>query len=132
MTQTTFTPLYYTEDLSRLLNLWSCGSLDGIHSKHAVVVGVSGFDRPAKGLRPETLLERFSSCDISQVFRAMALDSEPSPTYGAIAYAKLVRGVPLEDIARALGLVDCSLAQNILILAEDDFMRRLLSLQNQS
>jgi hypothetical protein len=121
-----YTPFYSTDELTALLRSWQHGGLDGIHSPNAVVVGVVGCDRPAKGFRAESLLQRFSSADVSSVFRQMATAAEPMPTYGAIVYANVVQCHPLQDLARAIGLADCSEAQSLLIRAEDAFMNLLL------
>jgi hypothetical protein len=123
---TKYVPLYSDRELSTLLKSWQTGGLDGIHSPYAVVTGVTGCDRPAKGFRALGLLERFGGEDVAIVLRGMAADVEPYPTYAAIVYVKMVRDYPIQDLARALGVEDVSIAQGVLIQAKDEFVKRLL------
>jgi hypothetical protein len=123
----TFTPFYATSDLQALFRNYQSGGLDGIHSRNHVMLGIVGCDRPARGLRAESLLERYSSSDVHRAFQSMARDAEPYPTLAAILYVKYCGDVAIEDIARAMDMDDASHAQGVLIEAQDEYMRRLMN-----
>ena len=117
-----FIPCYDTEELKSLIKNWLNGSLDGIHSRHAVIPGVEDCDRPASGLRAEGLLTRFMSADVERVIAAMAADV---PVMAALFYEQYALETPIEDIARA-HQQDASEMMVQAIEARDEFMRRLL------
>ncbi len=123
----TYIPCYDSADVGRLIRFWVQGSLDGICSQGAAIVGVKDCDRMAYGVRSTPLLERYTSQDIRRVIEGLAVEPEPYPTYSAILMFKHVRRSPLQDLARALRHNDCSSAQSLLIAAQDEFMRRLLA-----
>ncbi len=125
---TAFTPCYAASELERLFKLWVSGSLDGIASRNNVSLGVLDCDRASYGFRSQSLAERYTSKDLKVTIEQMAQESEPAPTYAVLLMLKYARDYALQDIARSFNFSDCSYAQSFLIEAQDEFMRRLLSL----
>lgn len=123
----TYIPCYDSADVGKLLQYWVQGSLDGICSQGAAIVGMKDCDRMAYGVRSTPLLARYTAADIRSVIEQLAREAEPYPTYGALLMLKHVKRSPLQDLARALRHQDCSSAQSLLIAAQDEFMRRLLA-----
>lgn len=120
----TFTPLCNHADLRQIIKFWLDRSLDGIHSKNGVLVGVENCDRPGWGLRSMPLLERYLSEDVEVVLAEMGRGAEPAPTYAALLL--LESRYPVEDLSRAMSHQSCSVTQSFLCSAYDAFARLLL------
>jgi hypothetical protein len=122
-----FIPLYDSTSLSALLRNWLNKSLDGIHSRGNVAVGVKGCDRGSHGFQAIGLLQRFTSEEVEHVLGFMGSEAEPMPTWAALVVMAVIEERPIQDIARALRYDDCTQCQRQVELAKDEFMRRLLA-----
>ena len=122
-----FIPLYDSASLSALLRNWLNKSLDGIHSRGNVAVGVVDCDRGSHGFQAIGLLQRFTSEEVEHVLYFMAREAEPMPTWVTLLLISVLEERPIQDIARALRYDDCTQCQRQVELAKDEFMRRLLA-----
>jgi hypothetical protein len=122
-----FIPHYRQADLESLFRNWFHKSLDGIHSRGNVAVGVKDCDRGSHGFQASGLLQRYTSEEFQHVLYFMTQEAQPMPTYATLLIHTQLEQRPIQDIARAWGYTDCSQAIRAVNAASDEFMRRLLA-----
>lgn len=116
--------VYDRAEINLLIQYALNGSLNGMDSGGKVVAGVEGCDRVSHGWKPHSLVHRYTSEEITKIFKGMGHEAEPAPTNAVLLLLQQV--YPLEAIARAMNLADCHIAQWRLEEAYEDFAKRLL------
>lgn len=123
----TFTPFYAPSEIDVLFRLLRSNRLDKILSRGSSVVGLRDCEMRSQGVVASPLASRFTSKELLGVVRGLASEAEPLPTYAVVLMLAHVERLPIEAIARAFGCECASTAQSLLINAQDELMRRLLS-----
>lgn len=127
MTSATFAPLYDVREMEKLFQFWFTGSLDGITSKGHTMIGVRNCEHTGRdGLRAQSLLTRYTSADVRAVLQDMIQAGADLLDYVVLLVFRCVGFRTVQDMARAMGR-SCYQMQDLLQLAQDEFMRRLLA-----
>lgn len=116
---------YSAAAISDLFRQWASGNLDNIGSRGHVTAGLEGCTIGAGGVRTQTLLERFTSEDVSSALGKMMADGLTGLARSLICYYLL--GWTAERIGRVLRHRDTSVTTTYLMTAEDAFVERLFN-----